>query len=1799
MTIRHSALRRRGRRAARALLILGFLALPAAARAATEPPALPQDSWLLRLEGEPLWPEIHRAAEAGAPLSADALEGRLAGRRAAQARAAEAAADLGATVIDAYQVIFNGLLLHADAAQAGRLAELPGVAGISPAPLLRPEVRKVVGTLKADQAAKLLGLDGSGSTVAVIDTGIDYEHAMLGGDGDPESYLRNDENLVEPGSFPTAKVVGGHDFAGAHYSAACGGGPDCPDRPEPDADPLDPSSLGHGTHVAGIIAGQAALPRVPAGVAPGARLVALKIFGSPRGAPATSDLALSALEWAVKHNLGLAVPGSPPPGRIDVANLSLGTDWSARMVDIGAAVANVVASGITVVASAGNAGPLPYVVGSPGTAEMALSVASSLPRGIYEPRVSATWREADGRFSTEAIEVLEAAPDWLPGFGDAATVSGDLVWLGDACQVLPAPRLALGRIALIERGGCTFFDKLQHAALAGAIGAVVFTDGGQKVTMACVAPSPCALVSPLPAGMIDRAPGIALRDRLLDDAVLRVALEVRWQSQLGDTVSDFSSRGPARFDAAIKPDITAPGSGVLSARAGGGTRLVAMSGTSMAGPAVAGLAAMLWQRNRDQSLGLDAAELAALVMNYADDGVHVGSQDTGPLAAVMRQGAGRADALRSARGQTVVRGEVGLAGLSFGQVHVGDAGASLRQTLRVRNLAPYGQRYKPEAVFSFPTEDGAAGARLDFDPPVLQLAPRAAGDIVVTLTLDASALRAWRLRGAETLRDEAALAELEIDGHVRLQPVDTDDRPVAEGDRPSLPFHVLPRHQACLASDEAEAIEFWEQGEVQDQAWQNRCGRGGAVEPFLLAGRDPAESAREPAFPPKLDLEAVGIRYGLAAPRDPASTVLSFALQTRGSRRIPAEAELRVLIDPDRDGRWDRVLYNRYAPSMDSRLPAGRWLQAVAPVLPDTLAPDEAAAQAVPGTLVYDLDETVSLLSAPAAMLGVDLSAGRARFDWAALSLDAVGDFPLAKGFGGYDLLPDGLAAGARLHFDQRAAACLSWTDGQGEALPLVGRSLRLETGAALRSSLRLDCPPADIPADAGLFMLYPDNAPQAQLELRPVRAAIPAVLVSPSPPPSPVASPVVLPPPSAPPTESPMPTAGGIDPSSTPSPSPAPTSAITPVVAPTSDLTLRLVPRQTAGQGLGRPVLVAGWPAYLEVRADGAEAGTSAALALEGAGPDGAALPGSPLAPAAVPDAERAAAAPPTGFLLPPEWTVAGRVELRLTGPGGAELARLQATFDPPPSLTIELVPIVLQPGGVGAALAPDLAQDGAAALGWLGRSLPLPLAPRLHAPWHFDGRPDRLRARQGLLHQLALLRLDEHPTARLDGRADGAPLVLGLLPPGAGADGVSMALPGAAVALASIDDPAAVARAVALALGLPPVACDAAAAADAGLLDKAYPYAGGRIGALGLDLSAWRYLGPETHDLLSGCEPAWLSDHHLARLLERLREGDRLVEAAAAAQPTPGAGWRLSGQWQAEGGRLSLDPLRAAERDPGGAGGGVDAPLRATMLDARGQTLWSGGLAAVAQLSSLARTGGASFAAFLPRLPGAVTLLLRSGAGKELARLPLDGSGARLEGFLGGRAAAGSTAVLYARISRSGATLAAPLDLRYSQDGRRWQLLRAGLVGERLTVDLAGLGASAAGTLELRAVLDGQALAQRIALGSLPGQAPLALVLAAADDARSAGRPIVLAGAGLDADGAVSADRLRWEVLGTAIRRQGALFFLPEGLPDGRHRLRLTVLDEEGRPSGARDWPLPVGPGAAAGGRLFLPRLWQGRGR
>ena len=87
---------------------------------------------------------------------------------------------------------------------------------------------------------------GKGVRIGIIDSGIDYNHAMFGGSGDVADYTKNNPARIESGTFPTEKVVGGYDFAGDEYDGT--------QTPHPDSDPLDCEENGHGSHVAGIAA---------------------------------------------------------------------------------------------------------------------------------------------------------------------------------------------------------------------------------------------------------------------------------------------------------------------------------------------------------------------------------------------------------------------------------------------------------------------------------------------------------------------------------------------------------------------------------------------------------------------------------------------------------------------------------------------------------------------------------------------------------------------------------------------------------------------------------------------------------------------------------------------------------------------------------------------------------------------------------------------------------------------------------------------------------------------------------------------------------------------------------------------------------------------------------------------------------------------------------------------------------------------------------------------------------------------------------------------------------------------------------------------------------------------------------------------------------------------------------------------------------------------------------------------------------------------------------------------------------
>ena len=148
----------------------------------------------------------------------------------------------------AYSTLFNGFSVRIDRSQLSLLSRIDGVAAIypvgiteapplpSPGAVSSPELFYSVGMIGADIVRNELGYTGAGVKVAVMDTGIDYDHPDLGGDGVQRSNSHN---------FPTERVITGWDFVGDAYDAGT--------NPVPVPDPYPDDCAGHGTHVAGII----------------------------------------------------------------------------------------------------------------------------------------------------------------------------------------------------------------------------------------------------------------------------------------------------------------------------------------------------------------------------------------------------------------------------------------------------------------------------------------------------------------------------------------------------------------------------------------------------------------------------------------------------------------------------------------------------------------------------------------------------------------------------------------------------------------------------------------------------------------------------------------------------------------------------------------------------------------------------------------------------------------------------------------------------------------------------------------------------------------------------------------------------------------------------------------------------------------------------------------------------------------------------------------------------------------------------------------------------------------------------------------------------------------------------------------------------------------------------------------------------------------------------------------------------------------------------------------------------------
>lgn len=759
---------------------------------------------------------------------------------------------LGGNVMGQYTKTINGFMARVPAKELNAIRALPGVKEVRRAPQHEIALTNSVPLINADDIWEMLpvGFTGTGITVAVIDTGIDYTHAMLGGSGNASQYAANDPTRIEGASFPTTKVIGGYDFAGTNYDASS----DDPAlyTPVPDPDPLDEN--GHGTHVASTAAGIDA--GFGSGVAPEAFLYALKVFG----ADGSTNLAMDAIEWAMDPN-----GDGDISDHVDVINMSLGSSFGPNDVNDPELIVVEAASqaGVFVVASAGNAGNNSYIVGAPSVSDSALSVAASSTGYSTSPyieyEVDAVEHKIPYTVSYNPFETTITAE-----MVDVATLDATALFCNATVVSVPANAL-LGKIALISRGSCSFAEKINNAETFGAVAVIIYNNTTGIISMDTTG-------STLPAGSILQSDGTILKG--LTPLTVSVGPDSNVTSFVSvdppDTIGSFSSRGPRGFDSKLKPEIAAPGVAIFAADMGSGTLGVSYNGTSMAAPHVAGVAALIKQARP----GWTNEQIKAAIMNTAVDLADPAS------AQIPRQGAGRVDAYAALNTNVVAVGDPKLVSLSWGVIEVTEATYSDVKTVTLHNFTGADITMDVATMFT----SVSTGATLT--PSALQVVVPALGSATVDVTLDLDA----------TLLPLAFKKMEEYYGYVTFTGAE---------DHLRVPFYFVPRPYTKVT--EVEAVTSFD---IQNEYGYVDLTQSGPKASSLWAYPVFLVDENEADVLDMGDLRYIGLDYGWLDATYGDILVPAFSMWGPVHNNQPYFSEVDLYIDADQDGNPETVNFN-------------------------------------------------------------------------------------------------------------------------------------------------------------------------------------------------------------------------------------------------------------------------------------------------------------------------------------------------------------------------------------------------------------------------------------------------------------------------------------------------------------------------------------------------------------------------------------------------------------------------------------------------------------------------------------------------------------------------------------------------------------------------------------------------------------------------------------------------------------------------------------------------------------------------
>ena len=286
-----------------------------------------------------------------------------------QSQAQQVSNQSGAQVLYTTHNAVRGVAVRGDAESIKALANRSDVEKISP---ILPKYRQNAGAAidagslatwtGTTNSAGAGGYTGKGVKIAVIDSGIDYTHTDFGGSGKLEDYEKASKLTELPsadsGLINRTKVAGGYDLVGDNYDGS--------NTAVPDGNPLDCTTGGHGTHVAGTAAGygvnadgstftgdyskltaeQLKAMKIGPGVAPDAEIYAFRVFGCS----GSTNVVIEALDRALDPN-----GDGDFSDRVNVVNMSLGGEFSPQDDPEAYAVDALTRAGVLSVISAGNA----------------------------------------------------------------------------------------------------------------------------------------------------------------------------------------------------------------------------------------------------------------------------------------------------------------------------------------------------------------------------------------------------------------------------------------------------------------------------------------------------------------------------------------------------------------------------------------------------------------------------------------------------------------------------------------------------------------------------------------------------------------------------------------------------------------------------------------------------------------------------------------------------------------------------------------------------------------------------------------------------------------------------------------------------------------------------------------------------------------------------------------------------------------------------------------------------------------------------------------------------------------------------------------------------------------------------------------------------------------------------------------------------------------------------------------------------------------------------------------------------